>query len=102
MLQLRKKEVWEPFNDSLLDDMTLLSGLESLEIPFVSLEKTIPLLQRSADTLTSLVLTNHILSFVEVMDVLAVFSHRQARLKTFHAEVDHFTSSQMREYRKYR
>jgi len=102
MLQLRKKEVWEPFNDLLLDDMALLSGLKSLEIPFVSLGKTIPLLQRSADTLTSLVLTNHILSFVEAMDVLSVFSHRQTRLKTFHAEAVHFTSSQLREYRKYR
>jgi hypothetical protein len=102
MLQSRKKEVWEPVNDTLLDDTPLLSGLESLEIPFVSLEKTIPLLQRSANTLKSLVLTNQLLSFLEVMDVLAVFSHRSARLKTFHAEVEHFTSSQMREYRKYR
>jgi cell division protein ZapA (FtsZ GTPase activity inhibitor) len=102
MLQLRKKEVWEPVNDTLLDDAALLSCMESLEIPFVSPGKTIPLLQRSADTLTSLALTNHILSFVEVMEVLAVFSHRPTGLKTFYAEVDHFTTSQMKEYRKYR
>jgi hypothetical protein len=102
MLRLRKREVWDPINDTLLDDTGLLSSLESLEIPFVSLDKTIPLLQRSADTLTSLVLTNHILSFAEVMGVLTVFSHRQARLKTFDAATEYFTSSEMREYRKYR
>ena len=83
-VQLRKKEVWEPVNDTLLNDVALLCGLESLE---VSLRKTIPLLRRSADTLTSLILKNYALSFVELTEVLIVFSHCHDKVKTFHGSL---------------
>ncbi len=90
MLQHRKREIWDPINDILVADRALLSNLDSLDIPFVSLAKTLPLLQRSANTLTSLSLMNHTFSSDEVVGVLSLFSHRKPGLQTLYMDLESF------------
>ncbi|KDR72899.1 hypothetical protein GALMADRAFT_142611 [Galerina marginata CBS 339.88] len=83
----QKRDEWTPINDRLLSHSSYLSGLEALELPFLSVVKTIPLLRRSSDTLTRLCLTDHYLSKDEVAEVLGVFSHRPYDLQHLHLEV---------------
>lgn len=90
MLQQRKREIWDPINDILVADTALLCNLESLNIPFVSLAKTYPLLQRSANTLTSLTLTNHTLSSDEVDGLLSFFAHRTTDLHELRLHLESF------------
>ena len=84
----KKRASWKRLNDLLLAIPSCLSNLESLEIPYVSLENTIPLIKRSCDTLTRLSLTDHFLSLDEVTKVLDVFIHRPLELQCLHLEVD--------------
>ncbi|KAF8909640.1 hypothetical protein CPB84DRAFT_1724119 [Gymnopilus junonius] len=82
-----KDGVWRRLNDKLLSHSAYLSSLESLEMPFVTIEKTIPLLHRSSETLTRLRLSSRFLVFLEVSAVLSVFAHRQFGLQHLHLEV---------------
>jgi len=83
----QKRADWERINNSLLVDSNCLAGLESLQIPFLSVQKTLPLLARSYDTLTSLCLTDTFLSLEQVISVINVFSRRAFELRHLHLEV---------------
>ncbi|KAF8966131.1 hypothetical protein BDZ97DRAFT_1809696 [Flammula alnicola] len=83
----QKRLQWSTINDKLLSHRSCLSGLESLEIPFVSLTKTIPLLGRSSDTLTRLCLMDSYLSVEEITAVVGLFAHRPFELRHLHIEV---------------
>ncbi|PPQ77839.1 hypothetical protein CVT25_015333 [Psilocybe cyanescens] len=67
---------WVRMNNLLLAHPTCLSSLRSLQIPFISLGKTIPLVRRSSDTLTRLHLMGRYLTKNEVAEVVGLFSHR--------------------------
>jgi len=95
MLQ-KKADSWKRINDLLLAIPSCLSSLESLEIPYVSPQETIPLIRRSCDTLTKLFLTDHFLSVDEVTEVLDVFVHRPLELRCLHLEVDSLQATLIR------
>jgi len=84
----KKRAGWKRLNDLLLAIPSCLSNLESLEMPYVSSENTIPLIKRSCDTLTRLSLTDHFLSLDEVTKMLDVFIHRPLGLQCLHLEVE--------------
>ena len=82
-----KRREWTPINKKLLAAPATLSSLESLEIPYLSSSQTIPLIQRSADTLTSLTLTDRFLTLEEVTEVVGLFTHRPFEMQHLHVEV---------------
>lgn len=84
---LEKQLDWLRLNKLLLNSRTVLYGLESLEIPYVSPAKTVPLLCRSRDTLTHLYLTDHFLTKDEVIEVVGIFSHRPFEMQHLHVQV---------------
>jgi len=86
-----KRREWAPINEKLLAAPATLSSLESLEIPYLSSSKTIPLIQRSADTLTSLSLTDRFLTLEEVTEVVGLFAHRPFEMQHLHIEVMRYT-----------
>ncbi len=92
---LRKRENWESVNDRLLANPSCLNGLISLEIPYISLMKTIPLVRRSSDSLTRLCLTDHFLfpGPNQVSVVVGLFYSRPFELQHLHLQVDHFQCS---------
>ena len=90
---LEKKMDWLRLNDLLLNSRTVLYGLESLEIPYVSPAKTIPLLCRSRDTLTRLYLTDHFLTRDEVAEVVGIFSHRPFEIQHLHVQIKNMDTS---------
>lgn len=83
----RKRCEWAPINEKLLAAPATLSSLESLEIPYLSSSKTIPLIRRSVDTLTSLSLMDHFLTLKEVIEVVGLFAHRPFEMQHLHIEV---------------
>jgi hypothetical protein len=85
---LRKRKNWESVNDRLLANPSCLNNLISLEIPYISLMKTIPLVRRSADSLTRLCLTGYFLSPNEVSVVVDLFYSRPFELQHLHLQVD--------------
>lgn len=85
-LSLRRSQ-WNRVNELLLSKHRCLTNLQTLEIPFVSLQKTIPILQRSCDTLTRLRLVDHYLNTEEVTEILGLFSHRPLEVEHLHIEV---------------
>ena len=90
---LEKQLDWLRLNELLLNSLTVLCGLESLEIPYVSPAKTIPLLCRSRDTLTRLYLTDHFLTRDEVAEVVGIFSHRPFEMQHLHVQVKNMDTS---------
>jgi hypothetical protein len=90
---LEKQLDWLRLNELLLNSLTVLSGLESLEIPYVSPAKTVPLLCRSRDTLTRLYLTDHFLTKDEVAEVVGIFSHRPFEMQHVHIQVKKLDTS---------
>ena len=90
---LEKQLDWLRLNELLLNSRTVLYGLESLEIPYVSPAKTVPLLWRSRDTLTRLYLTDHFLSKDEVTEVVGIFSHRPFEMQHLHVQVKNMDTS---------
>ena len=82
-----KRRQWAPINEKLLAAPATLSSLESLEIPYFSPSKTIPLIRRSSDTLTSLSLTDHFLTLQEVTEVVGLFAHRPFEMQHLHIEI---------------
>lgn len=90
---LEKQLDWLRLNELLLNSRAVLYGLESLEIPYVSPEKTIPLLCRSRDTLTRLYLTDHFLTKDEVTEVVGIFSHRPFEMQHLHVQVKNMDTS---------
>ena len=92
--KLSDKQVdWLRLNELLLNSRTVLYGLESLEIPYVSSAKTIPLLCRSRDTLTRLYLTDHFLTKDEVTEVVGIFSHRPFEMQHLHFQIKNMDTS---------
>ncbi|KAF9530717.1 hypothetical protein CPB83DRAFT_850185 [Crepidotus variabilis] len=83
----RRDNGWAQLNQKILGHVGCLRRLESLELPFLSLEKTLPLIRRSSDTLTALTLTNKFLSLSEVTEVIHLFHHRPFDLQHLHLEV---------------
>ena len=90
---LEKQLDWLRLNELLLNSRTVLSGLESLEIPYVSPAKTVPLLCRSRDTLTRLYLTDRFLTKDEVAEVVGIFSHRPFEMQHIHIQVKNMDTS---------
>ena len=90
---LEKQLDWLRLSGLLLDSRTVLYGLESLEIPYVSPAKTVPLLCRSRDTLTRLYLTDHFLTKNEVTEVVGIFSHRPFEMQHLHVQVKNMDAS---------
>jgi hypothetical protein len=90
---LEKQVDWLRLNELLLNSRTVLYGLESLEIPYVSPAKTIPLLCRSRDTLTRLYLTDHFLTKDEVTEVVGIFSHRPFEIQHLHVQINYIDTS---------
>lgn len=84
---IHKQFQWAPINEKLLAAPATLSGLESLKIPYLSPSKTIPLIRRSSDTLTSLSLTDHFLTLQEVTQVVGLFAHRPFEIQHLHIEI---------------
>ncbi|KAF9483712.1 hypothetical protein BDN70DRAFT_873566 [Pholiota conissans] len=82
-----KRANWAAFNDHLLRAYDCVSSLESLHIPFISVAKTLPIIQRSCNTLRSLRLTGHFLSAEEIVALGGVFTHSPFELKHLHIEV---------------
>ncbi|KAF8151777.1 hypothetical protein B0H34DRAFT_728965 [Crassisporium funariophilum] len=78
---------WSTLNEQLLSNPRLLRNLDSLELPYVSSCKSIPLLQRSCDTLTRLSVTGHFLTMDEIVEVLTVFAHRLFYMQHLYLEV---------------
>lgn len=78
---------WGPTKELLLSNVRALYGLESLTLHCHNVEKILPLLHRSRDTLTRLSLINRYLKFDEVKAVAQLFSHRDYSLKSLHIEV---------------
>ena len=92
--KLSEKQVdWLRLNELLLNSRTVLYDLESLEIPYVSPAKTIPLLCRSRDTLTRLYLTDHFLTKDEVTEVVGIFSHRPFEMQHLHVQIKNMDTS---------
>ena len=87
-ISLEKLQIsWGPTEQLLLSNVKALFGLESLTLHCHNVEKTLPLLRRSRDTLTRLSLINRYLKFEEVKAVAQLFSHRDYSLKSLHIEV---------------
>jgi hypothetical protein len=84
---IHKRRDWTPINKKLLAAPATLSSLESLEIPYLSPFMTIPLIRRSAHTLTSLSLIDHFLTLEEVTEVVGLFAHRPFEMQHLHIEV---------------
>lgn len=76
---------WVRMNNLLLARPMCLSSLRSLEIPFVSLSNTLPLIRRSCDTLTRLCLRGRYLTRNEAAEVIGLFSHRSLEIQ--HLEI---------------
>jgi len=93
---LRKRKNWESVNDRLLANPSCLNSLISLEIPYISLMKTIPLVRRSSDSLTKLCLTGYFLSSNEVSAVVDLFYSRPFELQHLHLQVDQLQCSLLR------
>jgi hypothetical protein len=85
----QKRASWAVLNTQLLRLPECLSGLESLRIPFVSVAETLPIINRSCDTLRRLSLNDHFLSREEIGALAGVFAHRSFELKHLHIEVAH-------------
>ncbi|KAF9039283.1 hypothetical protein BJ165DRAFT_1407487 [Panaeolus papilionaceus] len=68
--------VAEAINEHLLTEPLALTGLDSLEIPYVSLDATLPLLRRSSETLERLTLVGCPMAHDDVPTLAGVFSHR--------------------------
>ncbi|PPQ77806.1 hypothetical protein CVT25_015300 [Psilocybe cyanescens] len=79
--QSQSHNQWGRMNNLLLAHPRCLSYLQSLEIPFVSLSETTPLIRRSCDNLTRLCLTSRSLTKNEVAEVVGLFSHRSLELQ---------------------
>ena len=90
---LEKQLNWLRLNEMLLNSHTVLYGLESLEIPYVSPAQTVPLLCRSRDTLTRLYLTDRFLTKDEVTEVVGIFSHRPFEMQHLHVQVKNMDTS---------
>ncbi|KJA15923.1 hypothetical protein HYPSUDRAFT_148522 [Hypholoma sublateritium FD-334 SS-4] len=85
--QHRNLQNWSRMNDQLLAHSHYLHNLESLEIPFLALEKTVRLISRSRDTLTRLCLTDKCLKVQDIVAVADVFAHRPFQLRHLRVEV---------------
>ncbi|KAH9475251.1 hypothetical protein JR316_0012362 [Psilocybe cubensis] len=72
---------WVRMNNLLLAHPRCLSSLRSLEIPFISLSNTLPIIQRSCDTLIRLCLKGRYLTTNEIAQVIALFSHRSLEIQ---------------------
>ncbi|KAJ3511051.1 hypothetical protein NLJ89_g4322 [Agrocybe chaxingu] len=92
-VQRQMKCDWVAIHNLLLSSPQCLAGLESLEIPCICPRATLPLVQRSSDTLTRLTLTGYYLSEEEVTEVINIFSHRAFELQHLHLEVNLLVSS---------
>ena len=90
---LEKQLDWLRLNELLLNSHKVLCGLESLEIPYVSPTKTIPLLCRSRDTLTRLCLTDVFLTKDKLTEVVGIFSHRPFEMRHLHVQVKNMDTS---------
>ena len=86
-VQHRNLHNWSRVNDQLLARNHYLHNVESIEIPFISVDKTVRLISRSCDTLTRLCLTEKYLNMQEITAVADVFAHRPFQLRHLHVEV---------------
>jgi hypothetical protein len=84
----QKQAAWTPVNERLVAEPSCLKGLYSLELPFISLEDTLPLVKRSSDTLTSLCLTDHFLTTQEALLTIGIFHSRPFEVRHIHLEVE--------------
>jgi len=84
----QKQAAWAPVNKGLLAEPSCLTGLYSLELPFISLDDTLPLVRRSSDTLASLCLTDHFLTPQEAPVVIGLFDSRPFEVRHVHLGVD--------------
>ncbi|EAU81700.2 hypothetical protein CC1G_02716 [Coprinopsis cinerea okayama7 len=88
-----RMESWKPVNTHLLSHRLLFASIESLHIPFLSLEATLPLISSSSRSLSRLSLYDTKLSFGEltgVMDALGE-SGRAFGVRFLHVEVKELT-----------
>ena len=92
----QKQAAWAPVNKRLVAEPSCLTGLYSLELPFTSLEDTLPLIKRSFDTLTSLCLTDHFLSPQEATSIIGLFHSRPFEVLHIHLEVEELQGSFIR------
>lgn len=86
-VQHRDLKNWARMNDQLLTHKHYLHNLETLEIPFLSVEKTLRIISRSYDTLTRLCITDKCLNIQEIIAVGEVFAHRPFQLRHLRVEV---------------
>ncbi len=86
-VQNRDMENWPRLNEQLLARHHYLHNVEYLEIPFISIDKTVRLISRSCDTLTQLCLTEKYLNMQEISAVADVFAHRPFHLRHLRIEV---------------
>lgn len=84
----QKQAAWAPVNKGLLAEPSCLTSLYSLELPFVSLDDTLPLVKRSSNTLTSLCLTDHFLSPQEAPVIIGLFHSRPFEVRHVHLGID--------------
>lgn len=94
-----KLRAWSTMNDLLRSTTpTVLSNLEALDIPAMgSIETTLVLLNRSADTLTQLTLSGRYFTQDELRTIYNTFAHRPlyARLVNLHIDVNEVNLSML-------
>jgi hypothetical protein len=90
-LQTLRWHTWEPIHRMLLEDHQLLRNLETLTIPFTTMDDTLPIVKRSSTHLESLSLLDRKLERDEFEKVLSTLAPRSFEMRHLHIEVRHLT-----------
>ncbi|KAJ3502829.1 hypothetical protein NLJ89_g8711 [Agrocybe chaxingu] len=85
------RQNWTRVQDLLYLTPGCLSDLESLEMPCLSLAKTLPIIGRSCRTLTRLCLSGYYLHIAEVMQLVEVLQSHPLEHLSFEVQVVDFT-----------